>query len=140
MTKAEVKSNIRYNENLIAQYRNNISQLQSQINELERLRTKFQNLQNAFGSRQSNRKRKLSSVYSAKLNVKMLSVYASVMNGLLSGSEYRNTYNGLSTAQERINSQIRSLNREINDNNSNLSYRQGRANYWRRQLPYATDK
>ena len=139
MTKAEVKSNIRYNENLIAQYRNNISQLQSQINELERLRTKFQNLQNAFGSRQSNRKRKLSSVFSAKLNVKMLSVYASAMNGL-SGSEYRNTYNGLSTAQERINSQIRSLNREINDNNSNLSYRQGRANYWRRQLPYATDK
>lgn len=140
MTKAEVQSNIRYNENLVAQYRNNISQLQSQIYELERLRTKFQNLQNAFGSRQSNRKRRLSSVFSAKLNVKMLSAYASAMNGLLSGSEYRNTYNGLSTAQERINSQIRSLNREINDNNSNLSYRQGRANYWRRQLSYATDK
>ena len=34
MTKAEVQSNIRYNENLVAQYRNNISQLQSQINEL----------------------------------------------------------------------------------------------------------
>lgn len=139
MTKAEVQGNIRYNENLVAQYRNNISQLQSQIHELERLRTKFQTLQNSFGSKQSNRKRKLSSVFSAKVNVKMISTYASAMNGLLTGTEYRNAYNGLSTAQEKINSQIRTISREISDNTANLNYRQGRINYWRNQLQYATD-
>lgn len=139
MTKAEVQGNIRYNENLVTQYRNNISHLEAQIRELERLRAKFQNLQSTFGNKQSRRKNKLASVFSSKANVKMLTTYASAMNGLLTGSEYKNAYNGLSSVQEKINSQIRSLSREINQNNENLNYRIGRISYWKSQLQYATD-
>lgn len=140
MTKAEVQSNIRYNQGLVEQYSNTISRLQSQINELERLRMKYQGLQNSFGNRQSDRKRKLASVFSAKANVRMLSIYASAMNSLLSGSEYMDAYNGLSVAQERINSQIRELSWQINDNVAKINYRQGRIDYWTNQLQYITSK
>lgn len=140
MTKAEVQSNIRYNQGLVEQYSNTISRLQSQINELERLRMKYQGLQNSFGNRQSDRKRKLASVFSAKANVRMLSIYASAMNSLLSGSEYMDAYNGLSVAQERINSRIRELSWQINDNVAKINYRQGRIDYWTNQLQYITSK
>jgi DNA repair exonuclease SbcCD ATPase subunit len=139
MTVAEVQGHINYNENLVAQYRNIISQLETQLRELESLRSKFQVLQNSFGNRQSNRKRKLSSVSSTKVNVKMIPIYVSAMNGLLTGSEYRSAYNGLSAAQERINSQINSIRREISDNIANLNASQSSVYYWRDQLKYATD-
>ncbi|MCR5144633.1 MAG: DUF5082 domain-containing protein [Lachnospiraceae bacterium] len=139
MTKVEVQKKIRYNENLVAQYRDAISRLQSQIYELERLRTKFQSLQYMFECRQNDRKRKLFSVYSARVNLKFVSTYITGMSDLLSGSECIHAYNGLSVAQDRINSQIGSIQSEISDNYTNLNYRQGRINYWKSQLRYATD-
>lgn len=139
MTKAEIQGKIWYHEGQVNIYRNNISNLEGKIYELERLRTKVRTLQATFENKQSLRKRKLSNIFSTKLNVKMISTYTTAMNDLLSGPEYRNAYNGLVSAQERINSQIRSIQNEIQANKNDLDYNSGRVSYWRNQLQYATE-
>lgn len=195
MTKAEVQYNIRYNENLVSQYqrdinnlnrqisscRSTINQLNSQLSdlasasrrlqteydELSRLRQKFQKLQTDFASRQAKRVAGFAKNTLQAFTTNFFSSYLSGMKTLLSGSEYRNTYNGLTTALERIkakiqakqreidsndsrqrnvNNQISSKNREINNcrsriakTNDSLAYRRRRIQYWKEQLQYATN-
>ena len=139
MTSAEIRGSIRYHEGLVSSYQNSVRQLENQINELLRLKGKFQNLQSNFGSRQSNRKNKLAGLFSTTLKVKMISNYRSGMNQLLTGSEYSNSYNGLSAAQERINTKIRSIQKEINAYNDKIVHTRGRIAYFRNQLAHAQD-
>ena len=49
MTSDEIRSNIRYNENLIDQYIREKSGLEKQVEELEALRSKYSSLQSRFG-------------------------------------------------------------------------------------------
>ena len=139
MTKSEVRKNIRQYENSADACRRNIRSLENKIHELERLRSKFQALQDSFGSRQTDRRQKLSNLFSTRLHVKMISAYTSAMNGLLTGSEYQNAYGGLSAAMERINAQIRRLQNESQMNNSNLNYSIRKMNYWKSRLKDAKD-
>ena len=60
MTIEEIRSNIRYNENLIAQYSQEKRDLENQISELEALSAKYSGLQSRFGDRQQQRQNRLS--------------------------------------------------------------------------------
>ncbi len=139
MTKTEVWNNIYYNENLAANYNDNIKALECQIRELEQLRSKLQGLQSSFAQKQSARKSKLSSLMSANLSIKMISTYVSSMSNLVTGAEYSNAFRGLSLAQDRINEQMRSIRRAIEANGNNLNDRRRIVRYWYGQLQYATD-
>lgn len=196
MTRAEVYSNIRYNESLVSQYQSTISslhsrisglnaqinnwqnqiarltaqknKLQSQIKELLVLKNKYAALQDRFANRQASRTSKLTLNFAQRANsFKFLPSYVNGMRALLTGSEYKNAYNGLTTARETIDKKVRQLqnevdtiNREIsglynrinanqceirsaqariNETSSNLSYRRQRLTYWYGQLSAATD-
>lgn len=139
MTKSEVRKKICHYENSADACRREIRSLENKIHELEMLRSKFQTLQDSFGSRQAERRQKLSNLFSSRLHIKMISTYTSAMNGLLTGSEYQNAYGGLSAAMERINSQIRRTQNEIQMNNSNLKYSIRKMNYWKSCLKDAKD-
>ena len=194
MTKAEVQSNIRYNENLVAQYQrklNSLNQqlsslnatarqlesqnqdlirrkqkLESEMGELARLKQKLQGLQNDFSSKQTKRVNGYNKNITQVFSVNFFSSYIDGMKMLLSGSEYRNTYNGLTSALEKVSkktqekqreidsvtnqingvrSKIDSTNREIStcrnnigQTNNDLAYRKKRIQYWKDQLKYAT--
>ena len=127
MTKQEVQNNIRYNENLVNQYQREINSLNSQVRtlnsrisqlnsqigslnsrkqtlsneiaELQRLKTKLQGLRDNFSARQSKRVSGFNRNTTQVLSVKFIASYISGMRDLLSGQEYRNTYNGLTTAE-----------------------------------------
>lgn len=143
MTKQEVYNNIRYNENLVNSYSNNlrrlknninnlnsqisqcnsqISQLNSrmrelrkQINELDQLKSKYQKLQNDFMNRQSKRVNKFNVNFSKQLNLKFILSYINGMCSLLSGNEYKNAYNGLTSAIDTISNKIRVIQQEDNE-------------------------
>ena len=194
MTKQEVYNNIRYNENLVAQYHREIAslntkitsrkslinhlngqigelkgrrqKLEEQLGELQRLRTKLQDLRDRFSARQTKRVTGFNKYNSLALGVRFIQSYMDGMRDLLSGQEYRNTYNGITAAIDKVNGQIQSKQREIdsvnsqintaqrnidiarNDINSyrnsisqrngDISYRRGRIRYWNDQLKYAT--
>ncbi len=194
MTKQEVQNNIRYNQNLVSQYEREISNLYGQINsqdskirqldgqigglrarkqsidgeysELQRLRSKLQSLRDNFSVRQSKRVSGFNKNVGNIINVKFIKSYISGMRDLLSGQEYRNTYNGITSAIDKVNSQIQAKQREIEsvqaqinsaqrniDNarslinsyqrsieqrKGDISYRRQRIRYWEGQLQYAT--
>lgn len=194
MTKQEVLENIRYNENLVNQYVSTLNNLRSrfsdanveigrynsqltslntqarelndQISELNQLKGKCQRLQENFGSRQASRINKFNVNVSSMKGTGFISSYISGMSSLLSGSEYRNAYNGIGTAISTISSDIRekqgrlnelrnsissversletarrnlsSWQNQIDETSNNLSYRRQRIEYWRNQLAYAT--
>ncbi|WP_027438587.1 DUF5082 family protein [Lachnospira multipara] len=139
MTKIDVQRNINYNQKLIAQYRGDNANLESQIHELECLRSKIKSLQDSFGTRQSARKTKLSTLVSSKLKVKTASIYATEMNKLLTGVEYRKAYNGLSYAQEKVNSEISSIKARIDSNNEYIRSYNNKLDYWNEQLKMVDD-
>lgn len=194
MTKAEVQSNIRYNENLVAQYQRKIASLNQKVEslgasvrqlnaqmgdlsgrknkqeteraELVQLRRKVQNLQTEFGNRQAKRVNGYNRNITQIFTTNFFSSYINGMKTLLSGSEYRNAYNGLSSACEKITAKINEKQREIDsiirqmnnirsridsDNreisscrsqisqtSNDLAYRRRRIEYWKDQLKYAT--
>lgn len=194
MTRQEVLENIRYNENLVNQYVGTLNNLQSrvsnvnaeinqynsqltslnaqvrkvsgQISELNQLKIKCQKLQEDFAGRQASRINKFNVNVSSMEGTGFISSYISGMSSLLSGSEYKNAYNGIGTAISTIKSDIREkqgrLNElrnsiamlersienarrnlcdyqnQISETNTNLSYRRQRITYWRNQLNYAT--
>jgi len=194
MTKQEVQENIRYNENLVYQYQRDLNNLNSRLNslnsrsnqlngqisslrlrkqtlerevgELQRLKSKIQGLRDDFSSRQSKRVNNFNHSITQILSVRFITSYISGMRDLLSGQEYRNTYNGISTAYDRVSDKLQTKQRElestigqynsaqnnidstrrdinscrnqISQKNSDLSYRRRRIQYWEEQLQYAT--
>lgn len=194
MTKEEVKQNIRYNENLVNQYQRRLNSLNQQVNslnstvrqlnaqnndlvsrkkklegelaELGQLKNKVQNLRDEFSSRQTRRmtgyNRNIGSIFTTNF----FSSYINGMKSLLSGSEYRNAYNGLSSAVDKVVKKIKEKDREVDsvvkqindvrrriDNatleirscrsqisqtESDLAYRRRRIQYWKDKLKYAT--
>ena len=194
MTKQEVLENIRYNENLVNQYVGTINdlsgrvsdinaeisrynsqltslntqarELNEQISELNQLKGKCQRLHEDFAGKQASRITKFNANVASLKGTGFISSYVSGMSSLLSGSEYRNAYNGIETAisticsdlnakQGRLNEvrnniasleqylesarrNLSSYQNQISETNTNLSYRRQRITYWRNQLIYAT--
>ena len=194
MTKQEVLNNIIYNQNLVSQYEREISNLYGQINsqnskikqldgqiagfrarkqsltdeqsELQRLRSKLQSLRDNFSARQSKRVSGFNKNVANIINVKFIKSYISGMRDLLSGQEYRNTYNGITSAIDKVNRQIQvkqreiesvqgqinsaqrnidsarslinSYQRSIEQRKGDLSYCRQCIRYWEGQLQYAT--
>ncbi len=148
MTKQEVNYNIKYNENLVRQYTNEISSLNSKINncnsqisnyrnqfsqlqkklnealkeaqELEQLLKKYKNLLDNFIKKQTARKNALLKNSAIKPSVKFISSYFKGMNDLLLGSEYKKVYNGLNDAISKINSKLKSVRNTIDSLNQEL--------------------
>lgn len=194
MTKQEVQNNIRYNENLVNQYqreinnldnqirtlnsrisqyngqinnlRNNKQNLENQLDELQRLHNKVTGLLDAFSSRQAKRVANFNKNNSVTGGLRFIKTYIEGMKDLLSGQEYRNTYNGLTTAIDKVKKQIQAKQREIesvgsqinnaqrnadgaqreinncrnriNQLHNDLSYRKRRIQYWQSQMATAT--
>lgn len=194
MTKEEVKQNIRYNENLVNQYQRKLNSLNQQLNslnatvrqlnsqnndlvgrkkkldgelaELGQLKRKVQGLQDEFSSRQTKRVTGYNRNIGQIFTTNFFASYISGMKSLLSGSEYRNTFNGLTSAVDKVTKKIKEkdremdsvvkqindvrsridrTNREINScrsqisqTSSDLAYRKRRIQYWKDQLKYAT--
>lgn len=137
MTISEIRSNIRYNENLIEQYSQEIKNLENQISELEALNEKYSNLQSEFGNRQQQRKNKLSFFLGSSLQNQILEKYYNGMNGLLNGFDFNNAYDGLSEAKSRIIRKINQLDAQLDNCKDMLAYRKTRRNYWKSQLANA---
>lgn len=134
MTEQEIKSNIRYNEELVEPYQGQMRELEEQISSLECLKNKFTTLQTNFGSRQDARKRCLSSVSSRVSQIKIASRYYSGMNDLLNGTEFINAYNGLEDAKGTITRELDRIYMQLDDLSGKLNYRTQRITYWRTQL------
>ena len=141
MTKQEVQNKIKYYENLAKQYRREIQNLENQISsqnsrinqlnnqigtlrskrqklegeesELQRLRIKFQGLRDDFSARQSKRVSGFNKNIAQPLNVKFIESYIIGMRNLLTGQEYRKTYNGITSAIDKVAGKIRSKQSEI---------------------------
>lgn len=137
MTIEELRSNIRYNENLIDQYSREKRDLEKQISELEALHAKYSGLQSRFGDRQQQRQNKLSFFLSSCLQNQILKRYYNGMNGLLGGSDFNSAYDGLSEAKRKINQKINQLDDQLDDCKERIAYRRMRCDYWKSQLAAA---
>lgn len=132
-TITEVKNNIKYNEDLIKSYQSSIKELKEQISELTVLKGKLQSFQKDFSNREANRKKKIAKGF-AGLNFKFLTAYIKGMSNLISGSEYKKAYNGLSEAIRKVDKKIISIREEINDCNKKIEYNRIRVRHWENQL------
>lgn len=137
MTIEEIRSNIRYNENLIDQYSREKRDLEKQISELEALSAKYSGLQSRFGDRQQQRQNRLSFFLSSCLQNQILKRYYNGMNGLLGGSDFNNAYDGLSEAKRIIIQKINQLDDQLDDCKERIAYRRRRRDYWKSQLATA---
>ena len=137
MTADEIRYNIWYNEDLIDQYTSEKASLEKKIDELDQLKSKFGSVQTSFGDQQQKRKNKLASFLSSSVQNKILGKYYDGMNGLLTGTDYNNAYNGLSEAKRVISNKISQLDQQLDDCKDNLAYRRQRRDYWQSQLEIA---
>lgn len=113
MSKSEIYHNIRYYENEIASYQYQIRKLKNKLSKLQSLHQKYNALQTNFGSRQSLRKSKLSSLSTNNMNVKLVRHYYGGMSDLLGGSYFNQTYSGLDEAKSRICSSMNIVQNKI---------------------------
>lgn len=139
LKKTQIQSNVRYNESLVHSYNGTINSINSQLDELYNLRSRVSELQNSFGTRQATRRSRLASATAVKYNINMIHAYFSGMGSLLNGVEYHNAYNGLSSAIDAINAEIRKQESSRSHYEGQKSYRQNRIQYWQRQMRYAKD-
>lgn len=137
MTTYQIRSNITYNENILDELRTEKREVERKLVELDALKVKVSNLQSRFGDKQEHRKTMLLGVTRSTIQNKILKTYYDGMNGLLSGTEFSNAYEGLSESKRRIDSKIAGLDRELSRCNENIAYRNERCAYWRAQLAIA---
>ena len=137
MTVEEIKSNIRYNEDLIDQYIREKRILERRIADFDLLKNKYISFQNAFGEQQQSRQRKLASFLSSNVQNQIVGKFYDGMNGLLFGTDFNNAYEGLTEAKRVINRKITELDQQLDDCKGNLAYRRGRLDYWQRELEAA---
>lgn len=130
----QIRATIQANNDLIIGKQQHIDNLENKIYQLQRLKEKVSKLQYDFGEKQKSRNGKLSGLSMKTVNVKMFSTYLSGMKELFSGTDYANAYNGLSEARNNVDKQIRCIQNEINLCRENISYLEGRNDYWNEQL------
>lgn len=134
MSIERIKDNIRFNQNLINDYSSQIPKLESKIEELGMLKAKYDRLQGDFEGLQEARMRSLSNVQASPIQNQILVRYYDEMHGILTGADYNNALNGLTTAKETITSKISGLKNELATAEANLEYRIGRREYWEDEL------
>lgn len=137
MTKATVKNNIKYNENLVRSYQRSISEKKTQVSELTRLKGKITSYKSEFIRRERSRKNKVSAM-SGKISLNIFKIYSWGINAIFTGFQYLQAINGLDTASHEVQKRINSINGEINSLEGKLKYRRNRVTYWKNQLRYAT--
>ncbi len=137
MTTAEIMGKIYYNEGLIEQHNEKISELRERISVLSEMCGKFSNLQTDFDARIGARKNKLGATVSVENSI--FAKFYEGMNELLTGSEYEAARNSPAEAKTKINTKISEYEGEISTRQGNITYLQGRNEYWRTQLQYAED-
>lgn len=134
MTEGEIRQNISYNENLIQGYLGQKTKVKSEIEELEALKVRLSNFQFEFASRQETRRAGLKKYLGFNFRNNIFLSYIDGMEQLLNGQEYKDTYNGLTTATEKVKSKIYEKCSELSEIENNLSYRIQRKSYWEQQL------
>lgn len=137
MTTYQIRSNIRYNEDILDQLQIEKREIERKLEELDALKGKVSNLQLRFGDKQEQRKTMLLGAARSTVQNKILGIYHDGMSGLLNGTEFNGAYEGLSESKQRINAQIAVLDGELSRCNENIAYRNGRCEYWRDQLAIA---
>ncbi len=137
MTVYEIRSNIRYNEDLLDQFYAEKAEIEKKIDELERLSGKFDVLQNNFSQKQTRRLQGLSQFSQSTISNRIVPIYRDGMGELLNGAQYHTALNGLSTAKSRIGSKKQELLEELSDCEGRISYRNDRKMYWQEQLRIA---
>ena len=137
MTVNEIRNNIIYNENLIEQYYAEKRSIEAQIDELEQLRGKFTTLQNNFGAKQESRQQGILRFTHTIVSNKIFSNYLNGMTSLLSGHQFNDAYDGLTTAKQKINTKINELLQNLYDCEGRITYRENRRVYWQEQLRLA---
>ena len=80
--------------------------IEVQISELEQLRGKFTTLQNNFGAKQESRQQGLLRFSHTIVSNKIFSNYLNGMTSLLSGCQYNDVYDGLTTAKQALSHEI----------------------------------
>lgn len=134
MTVNEIRNNIIYNENLIEQFHAKKRAIEAQIGELEQLRGKFTTLQNNFGAKQERRQQGLLRFSHTIVSNKIFSNYLNGMTSLLSGCQFNDAYDGLTTAKQKINEKLNELLQNLYDCEGRIRYRENRKIYWQEQL------
>ena len=81
MTKATVKNNIKYNENLVRSYQRSISEKKTQVSELTRLKGKITSYKSEFIRRERSRKNKVSAM-SGKISLNIFKIYSFFIRSL----------------------------------------------------------
>lgn len=136
MSSAEYQNRINYNNTQIDQHYKEIEKLSDQVYDLEILRNKFSALQDRFVQEQERRKSKLTNLISFGQKINIASGYASGMNELLTGAEFRRASGGLSDGKQRITNKIRELNNKIESLRANVRYLQAVNNDLHDQMKY----
>ena len=134
MTVEEIKTNIRYNENLVDEYFIKKKKIESDIFDLEKLRDKFGSLQSNFCERQQKRQLGLAKFTAINVKNKVFNTYYNGMKDLLNGYQFNNANDGLTIAKDKINKQIYRLFDELEECENTIRYRQGRIYYWNNEL------
>ena len=83
MNSETIRSNIRYNEDLLDEYSAEKKAITEAITELETLKQKYSTLQDKFGERQEKRKASLLTFSGTTVSNKITSAYYTGMNDML---------------------------------------------------------
>ena len=138
-TRAEIKNNIRYNEDLINTYQKSVSKLKKQISELKSLKSKMQSYQKDFSNRESKRKSKVINGFGNKKSFRFVSAYINGMKKLITGSEYKKAYNSISSGIKKVDKEISHLRSDVSEYEDKINYRKKRVSYWYDQLKNVKD-
>ena len=134
MNSGTIRSNIRYNEDLLDEYSAERKAITEAITELEALKQKYSTLQDKFGERQEKRKASLLAFSETAVSNKITSSYYTGMNDMLTDSTFVNSYDGLSAAKQKIDAKIQERQQALDDCEANIAYRNERVSYWETQL------
>lgn len=134
LTSVQIREKIRYYEELISQYTDEKSKKEDDLFELEHLKIKVANLQTRFGERQSQRKSSLAVLAAMPQRNRIYPTYCNGMSELLSGLEFNKSYDGLTTAGQKVKKELESVSDMIDDYERKISSANSQREYWKSQL------
>lgn len=134
LTSAQIREKIQYYEKLISQYTDEKIKKENELFELECLKTKVTDLQRSFGERQSQRKKNLAVLAAMPQRNRIYPIYCSGMSELLTGREFNKSYDGLTSAGQKVKKEIENVSDMIEDYSRKISSANAQKEYWKSQL------
>lgn len=134
LTSAQIREKIQYYEEVISQYTDEKSKKEEDLFELECLKTKVKNLQTRFGERQGQRKRNLAVLAAIPQRNRIYPAYCSGMSELLSGWEFNKSYDGLTSAGQKVKKESENVADMIDEYERKISSANSQREYWKSQL------